>query len=134
MSDFPDTLDLSSPDVLAHTLLDFPIDSGDVNSSIGPITLSPGFYALVFGTDRFGASGIGDVIEDNTEIGSPSYFYSKAGNYLDDVNGGLANTRFFLNGVSLDATSAPLPAVAWGGAALLGGLGITHNLRRRQPE
>jgi hypothetical protein len=133
MSDFPDTLNLSSPDVLAHTLLHFPAPSADVDASIGPVTLTPGVYALVFGSGLFGATGGGAAPRDNTPVGSPSYFYWTAGNptYLDDFNNNLTNTRFFLNGLAVDA---PLPAVAWGGAALLGGLGITRNRRRRQPE
>lgn len=54
-TDLPDTADLSSNDVLATTILHL---QGGVNVTEAPLplTLSPGWYSLVFGTGKFGAS------------------------------------------------------------------------------
>jgi hypothetical protein len=131
ISDFPDTTDLSSADVLAHTLITVPAHSAEVSANIGPITLAPGFYALIFGAGRFGATGVGAAPNDNTDIGSPSYFFWNPALNPGYIAGRFSGTRFFLNSQAVDA---PLPAVAWGGAALLGGLGFARRLRRPQPD
>jgi len=57
-SDFPDSIDLSTPDVLGTTLLTFPDPSSEVSAPL-EVTLSPGIYAVVFGTGLFGATSSG---------------------------------------------------------------------------
>lgn len=77
-SDFPDSGDLSSLDVLGQTLLSFPTASTEV---FGPLELSldPGWYALVFGSGQFGATGQGAALANNPDIGSPSYIGHQGG-------------------------------------------------------
>jgi len=53
-TDFPDSLDLSTPDLKAHTLLTIPPGDADREASLS-IGLNSGWYALGFGTGRFGA-------------------------------------------------------------------------------
>jgi len=55
-ADFPDLLNLSTPDLLGTTLLELPPDLfGDVSEELA-LLLEPGWYALVFGFGKFGAS------------------------------------------------------------------------------
>ena len=56
--DFPDSEDLSTPDVLGATLLTFTDPSSEVSGDLS-LTLLPGDYALVFGGALFGATGGG---------------------------------------------------------------------------
>jgi hypothetical protein len=70
--DFPDTGDLSSPDVLGTTTLNFPVASADVYGDLS-LSLSPGWYALVFGSGLFGTSGLGVAPRNNMDFGEPDY-------------------------------------------------------------
>lgn len=72
-SDFPDTTDLSSPDVLGVTLLEFPYPSAEVYGDL-ELALEPGWYGVVFGSGAFGATGSGGAIKNNSDVDSPSYF------------------------------------------------------------
>ena len=56
--DFPDSGDLSTPDVFGDTLLTFPDPSSEIFGELS-LTLAPGDYALVFGSGLFGATGGG---------------------------------------------------------------------------
>ena len=56
--DVPDSADLSTPDVLGHTLVRG-TDPATVNTGWLSVELSEGWYALVFGTGRFGATSEG---------------------------------------------------------------------------
>lgn len=75
--DFPDSDDLSTPDVLGHALLTFPNTSAEVFGDL-ELSLSPGWYALVFGSGLFGATGQGGAVANNPDIGSPSYLGHQA--------------------------------------------------------
>jgi hypothetical protein len=66
-SDMPDSVDLSTPDVLAHAILSPPTPSGDVSSSL-TAQLEPGWYALVFGSGLFGATGSATARLQNTTL------------------------------------------------------------------
>jgi hypothetical protein len=97
-ADFPDSSDLSTSDVLGSTLLLPPprFLSDDVFADL-ELTLTPGWYAMIFGSDLFGATGRGAAPSSNTDIGSPSYFYRKdTGGYVDGL---LSDLRFVLNPV-----------------------------------
>jgi len=60
-ADFPDSLDLSTSDVLGAALLDIDAAPGDYSGKLS-LALDPGWYALAFGTGRFGAdSTVGSV-------------------------------------------------------------------------
>ena len=56
-TDFPDSLDLSSADVLATTVIEVLPPAGLYSGAL-PISLMPGWYALAFGTGRFGADSV----------------------------------------------------------------------------
>lgn len=56
-TDLPDALDLSTPDVLGTTLIDVEPADG-VHSGRVSLALAPGWYALAFGTGRFGADSV----------------------------------------------------------------------------
>lgn len=71
-NDFPDSEDLSTPDVLGMTLLTFPNPSAEIVGLL-ELQLEPGWYALVFGSGLFGSDGAGAVLVNNTEIGTPDY-------------------------------------------------------------
>jgi len=74
-SDLPDSTDLSTPDVLAATTFTPPSASADVIAPIGPLAVTPGVYAVFFGSGRFGATGGGAIPQDGANIGSPSIFW-----------------------------------------------------------
>ncbi|MCH8048210.1 MAG: tandem-95 repeat protein, partial [Planctomycetes bacterium] len=66
--DFPDSADLSTPDVLGHALLT--IDASDFKSHLiaAPldISLTAGWYAVVYGSGKFGATGSGSAPDTGT--------------------------------------------------------------------
>ncbi|MEX2317799.1 MAG: hypothetical protein WD669_11645 [Pirellulales bacterium] len=72
ISDFPDSDDLSSSDVIGQALLSFPHPSQEVLTDFS-VMLEPGWYALVFGSGLFGASGTGGAVRNGLDIGTPSY-------------------------------------------------------------
>ncbi len=63
-NDFPDSGDLSTPDVLGATKLALPEPSAEVFGNLS-LTLNPGWYALVFGSGHFGAIGDGAMPLNN---------------------------------------------------------------------
>jgi hypothetical protein len=71
-NDFPNSNDLSTPDVLGATTLAFPNPSAEVFGDLNR-ALDPGWYALVFGSGLFGASGTGGAVRNGVDIGDPSY-------------------------------------------------------------
>jgi hypothetical protein len=71
-NDFPNSEDLSTSDVLGHTLLTFPTSSAEVYGNL-ELRLDPGWYGLVFGSGLFGATTDGGAVRNGTDIGDPSY-------------------------------------------------------------
>jgi len=71
-NDFPDSGDLSTPDVLGNAKLTFPVPSDEVFGDLS-LSLDPGWYALVFGSGLFDTSGDGAAPLNNPDIGVPSY-------------------------------------------------------------
>jgi len=71
-SDFPDSEDLSTPDVLGVAQLIFPHPSDEVFGDLR-ITLEPNWYALVFGSGLFNTDGIGGAVRNNFDIGEQTY-------------------------------------------------------------
>src|SRR5262249_34890169 len=61
-------------------------------------TLGPGDYALVFGSARFGATGMAAIGGGDTDKGQPSTFYSNATDWIDSP---LSGSRFLVTGQSL---------------------------------
>jgi len=66
--DVPDSPNLSTPDVLGFTLIN-PPDPSDNRAGNLRLTLSPGWYALVFGSGQFGATGEAGALSNNTPNG-----------------------------------------------------------------
>ena len=56
-TDFPDSLDLSSADVIGTTVIEVLPPAGLYSGDL-PISLAPGWYALAFGTGKFGADSV----------------------------------------------------------------------------
>ncbi len=114
--DFPDSIDLSTPDVLGGTLLRLPNESGDVFGDLR-VELQPGWYGLVFGggyqgEGLFGARALGAAMGTNDDIGTPSYFGYLSGFYWGPRLGG---TRYVITGQIV-----PEPLTLW--AATVGSL------------
>jgi hypothetical protein len=65
LDDVPDSVNLSTPDVLAFTTFEPPVQSNDVIAPIGPIDVPAGYYAVVFGSGLFGATGTGGAPDNN---------------------------------------------------------------------
>jgi len=88
LSDFPDSLDLSTADLVGSTLLSLTNPSAVVQAPL-VLNLAAGTYGLLFGSGLLGASsGFGNTAgatSNNTDIGSPSYFARGSGSYF---NGG----------------------------------------------
>lgn len=71
-NDFPDSNDLSTPDVLGNTSLIFTDPSDEVFGDID-IYLDSGWYAIIFGSGLFGTTGDGAALLNNPDIGTPDY-------------------------------------------------------------
>lgn len=66
--DVPDSPNLSTPDVLGFTLINPPSPSDNRAGNLR-LTLTPGWYALVFGSNQFGATGDAGALSNNTPNG-----------------------------------------------------------------
>jgi hypothetical protein len=117
-TDFPNDYPLTnaSSDVLGFALLNLPNGtSQDVVATLNtPVNLTAGsYYALVFGSGVFGATGSGAASANNTDIGSPSFFNTST---TTGYTNGDDHLRFFVEG---DSAATPLPSPVWAGLALL---------------
>jgi hypothetical protein len=123
---------------IATTTFSVPNTSSDQMIALSA-TLGAGDYALVFGSNRFGATGAAAIGGGDTDKGQPSTFYSTATDWLDSP---LTGSRFVVTGQATDGTGegggnggndvpsppadAPEPvtlALAGIGLACLGGYG-----------
>ena len=102
-SPFDDTLQ-------AYTTFTGPLPSADFRIPLS-VTLSPGWYALVFGSNEFGAIGLGAMPVNNTDLPAASYITWSGGSWLPF---GVSGTRFVVEGDPVSAVPEP------GSAALLG--------------
>lgn len=90
-NDFPDSMTLSTPDVLAVTSFTPTHPSAELVIPIGPAPVTPGVYAVMFGSGLFGASGSGFFPTNSSNIGSPSWVWKDSvGNWR---SGGLQPQR-----------------------------------------
>jgi hypothetical protein len=99
-NDFPDSGDLATPDVIGTTLLGFPEPSNEI---FGDLTkpLSPGWYALVFGSGLFSAFGSGVALNNGADIGDPVYIGFQPGpgfGWGNLINPIFRNFRFVIEG------------------------------------
>jgi hypothetical protein len=114
---------------LAFTVMSLPDTSQDVFAPL-PVTLPIGDYALVLGSGRFGATGSGYLVNNNTPIGSPSFFYSDPGVWIDG-SGSFGNVRLAVT--ALDVVPEPGSLVLTGTGAVLALLGTVCGRRRKLP-
>jgi len=99
-TDFPDSGDLSTPDILGSAILTFPNPSAEVFSDL-ILQLDAGWYALVFGSGLFGATGEGGALLNNPDIGAPSYIAHQTGvGWVDlsTIPGPFKNYRLVVTG------------------------------------
>jgi hypothetical protein len=82
---------------IAETTFAVPNKSSDLLIGLSA-TLGPGDYALVFGSNRFGATGTAAIGGGDTDKGQPSTFYSTATDWLDIT---LPGSRFVVTGAQL---------------------------------
>jgi hypothetical protein len=135
--DYPDSLDLSTTDVLggARIPLAAPGSASGVVSAPLHLSLDAGWHALVFGSGLFGATGFGRLTFDNLPPGNHPFFASD----------GLVGPRSYFEGshatarmyVFLDGAASPVPepgTVALLASGLLIGLcrRLTGNPARRR--
>jgi hypothetical protein len=107
-NDFPDSRDLSTPDVLGSTTLAFPEPSAEVFGNLS-LALDPGWYTLVFGSGLFGATGNGAMPLNNPDIGNPTYIGLQPGGvsgWGDLLNPIFQNYRFVVRGEIVPETSS----------------------------
>jgi hypothetical protein len=73
------------------------------------VSLSPGWYAVVFGSGLFGTSGLGGAIRNNMDFGTPSYIGYQPGDgfgWAELINPIFRNHRFVINGQVIPEPSA----------------------------
>jgi hypothetical protein len=74
----------------------FSVPNKDSNQLVAlSATLGPGDYALLFGSNRFGATGTAAIAGGDKDKGNPSTFYSTATDWL---NSPLPGSRFLVTG------------------------------------
>ncbi len=113
-NDFPDSGDLSTPDVVGATLLAFPEPSNEVFGTLAK-PLPPGWYALVFGSGLFGASGSGAALNNGMDIDDPVYIGYQPGavnGWGNLINPIFRNFRFVVEGSVVPEPSTLLLVLA----------------------
>lgn len=97
----PDTT--LTDDAVFGTVLNAPPTSAEVSADV-LFSLTPGSYAIVFGSGQFGATGRAKLPGVDADVDSPEYFFSD-NNIPDYFDGGVTNSRFFLIGFEGDLTN-----------------------------
>jgi hypothetical protein len=129
-TDVPDSINpLDTPDVLARILITPDYDLANIAGGIEPTRLDPGYYAILFGSGQFGATGSaygvgGDRIDDS------SFFFWAAAfpDGYHEISDSGAYPRVFLRG-------EPLPEPGAAAAILsLGVIGLARPYHRRHPR
>jgi hypothetical protein len=84
-TDFSNGFPMSGSDVVASTVFDPGFPGSDYRVALS-VTLVPGDYALIFGTNAFGAAnGTGSMAQPSNQVFDPntSFFASSGGNWLN---------------------------------------------------
>lgn len=96
-TDFPDSEDFSSEDVLGVTTLIFPNPSDEVFGKLSA-TLDPGWYAVVFGSGLFGKSAVGATLRNGLDDGPQTYIAWQPGTEWRELGSFFDNHRFVVEG------------------------------------
>jgi hypothetical protein len=106
-NDFPNSGDLSTPDVLGAATLSFPNPSAEVFGNLA-LSLDPGWYALVFGSGLFGTAGSGAALRNGQDIGTPTYvaYQPNSGVTWIDITPIARNHRFVVQGTIVPEPNA----------------------------
>jgi hypothetical protein len=116
-NDFPNSGNLSTPDVLGTATLTFPNPSAEVFGNLN-LSLDPGWYGLVFGSGLFGTSGDGAAPRNNNDIGSPMYIAFQTGTgwfNLSDLSDAIlfVDHRFVVKGHLVPEPAAEVDPIGW---------------------
>ena len=99
LDDFPPDFTVADDAVFATGVV-APVTSAEVSVSVD-FELDPGRYGVIFGSGELGATGRARMPGNDTDIGSPEYFFSDHLVPVWENSDGpedLANARFFMNG------------------------------------
>ncbi len=116
--DLPDSVDFSTPDLIDTTLITIGTTDSIYLGNLA-LTLSPGFYALAFGTDAFGASsGIDNPFltmpfHENDQHPLFPYIALQSSHPTGPDIVALNNTPRFIITAEATAPAIPVPATAW---------------------
>ncbi|MEX2204882.1 MAG: choice-of-anchor Q domain-containing protein [Myxococcota bacterium] len=105
--DFPNSFELSTSDVVGSALLPLPIpgNSTEVAADLA-VPLDAGWYALVLGSGRLGATGGGAITLNNPVVASPSAFIGFVGSQAWSQDAGLLlGARLFVRTEAVDLLS-----------------------------
>lgn len=103
--DLPDSEDLAAADVLGSTQITFPQQSREAFGNLD-LLLSPGWYAVVFGSGLFGTTSNGLSVRNGIDIGSPSYISLQPGSAFGWNDFSIQpNHRLVVMGVPVPETS-----------------------------
>ncbi len=104
--DLPDSVDLSTPDVLATTIVPLAFqDDGDKRGDLD-IVLQPGWYALMFGTGKFGSTGLTNLMLNNVpQTEAAAYLHARQNTTPPEYfsvtpSNSVSNARFVLEGTT----------------------------------
>ncbi len=98
-NDFPNSFDLTTPDLIGVATADLPATSTEVFADLN-VALNPGWYALVFGSGLFGAQGEGVAIRNGVDISDQSYIalQPQSGVPWVDLDSFISGSRFIVVG------------------------------------
>jgi len=118
--DFPDSSDLSTPDVLGSTLISLPRLSSEASGELS-LVLEPGWYAVIHGSGLFGADGFGVSPRNGADIGSPTYIGGQRNTigFWRELPARLINQRFFVEGFVIPEPSTSLLMLFGAGSLLI---------------
>jgi hypothetical protein len=115
-NDFPNSGDFLTPDVVAIAILSFPNPSAEAYGATSTV-LEPGWYAVIFGSQLFGATGRGAILRNGANIGAPSYFHWQPSNGWFEFDPVFGDMRLVVEGYPIaepnGALFAGLCAFGW---------------------
>jgi hypothetical protein len=107
--DFPNSGDFSTSDFVDAALLTFSNPSAEIVDDLAT-SLDSGWYALVFGSGLFGATGSGAALRNGMDIENPSYiaYQPMSGVTWVEITPAFNDHRFVLYGTAVPEPSSLL--------------------------